>query len=193
MNYSSGPSNSNSTSATRRRPTDDKHQSDPYSDDYRLPHPVALPGQSSVPRRKPVGRTSTIGYPSSRLPQKDVPSRGPAGGRHSTAPINYDFPYDAELASGYNQPKSGLVYPDEFIYIHPEPRPSPPPPPLPPPPPPQQQQQHQKPLPPYPKELFSDEGGYFSNEGDLYDHKYDDIPQAVYDRCLYRVNRMVNF
>ena len=128
-------------SPPRRRPTYGHHEDDDqYDDQYNDGHynnSYSSPIDSnSIPRRRPVAqppRISTIdnnnnnnnnnnNSVSSSFRRQDAYGAPPVSARpQHNGRFTYDWPQAAaQAASGYNaESKSTLVYPDEFVYIHP--------------------------------------------------------------------------
>src|SRR5579871_4714127 len=101
-----------------------------YPGDHDAPPPPA-----EYPRRRPVGlppRPNPLDNHGSRgTRRQDSYGAPPVNG--SGRPFSYDWPTAAQsTASGYDEPKSTLVYPEEALFDPPPPTPTPPPPPPPP-------------------------------------------------------------
>jgi hypothetical protein len=159
MNYPPIPPNpSPSPSTSRRRPT---YGADPYHDDDFNNPTSPSPPRSSTTRRKPVAQPSRIStvdnYGSGGPRRQESYGAPPVSAGPNTAPMKYTWPQEAQqVASGYNEPKTGLVYPENFVYT-----PPPPPPPR--------------------KNQFSYEEDYFSNKGPAFDDALDAIPPEIND------------
>src|SRR5271170_4930998 len=126
MNYPPIPPSKSTPSPPRRRPTYGEYHADQYNDDYNNNNKT----YSAGPRRKPVGRTATADNYGSRTHGRSDSYGAPpvVASRQNTVPSTYQWPQAAQqAASGYNEPKSILVYPEEFVFEQPPPPPLPPP------------------------------------------------------------------
>src|SRR5271169_3699139 len=111
-------------SPPKRRPTYGDYLGGQYGDDFNNNNYSPLP-----PRRKPVPpppKISTADHNGSSRPS--AYGAPPVSGHHSAGPIKYEWPPEAQqVASGYDNDSTtpgGLVYPEEFVYVHPTPTPA---------------------------------------------------------------------